>query len=651
MAYDFIDPDSLNGIPVNKKLYSGKGITIEGAPNPEEKLKFDINKTYGTPQKLLDNVVQVESSGNPYAINPESGAMGVGQFMPSTVAMLHKQGIEFNPFKANEAKAAMDYYINQLAKENNGDYVKAMKSYGGFKTKNPEKYLDQVLEGVDIVKSNPIFVDSESLSERTPNTIIPESELRPKSKTTLERELGIFARGATPAVTGAVIGAPAGPVGSIVGSMALPIGDVLNTGINAVTGGINKYAGTNISPLEMPSEVAQRWMTKAGLPVPETGPERLVETAGGALGSTAGQLPAFMNLAKTATSPFVKQLAETFSQSPKAQILAAPTGAVAGQATYEKTGSPVAAMAAGMVAGAPFGFKFNRGAINVPSQDALIAESNLLYDKVKNSGVSFDKKEFANAMQNIAKDLRQKGYSENVHTGIAGVLKELQDTTRPKDMLELQALRELIAGEQSDMKPKVKMLATELKNRFDDYVLNAPDTVIKGNKQGLQSWKEARTVYSKLSKAEIFDEMLEKSTRAASSPENSLTSQLRTLSNNPKRMRLFTQEEQDAIKQAATPGFLEKGLKGFGKFSPTNPLAALFNLELMHQLPYGIGSTIALGSAASKKLAGAQKVQNVTNLADMMRLGKAPELESRYKNIPATALRGLLSGQPTPKGQ
>jgi len=34
-----------------------------------------------------------------------------------------------------------------------------------------------------------------------------------------------------------------------------------------------------------------------------------------------------------------------------------------------------------------------------------------------------------------------------------------------------------------------------------------------------------------------------------------------------------------------------------------------------------------------------------------MRLGEIPKFESRAKNIPATALRGLLSGQPTPKGQ
>ena len=656
---DFIsDDDILSAIKGTKpssggeNIYSGKSVQIGGYTEPETKPVFNKTQTYGTPAKLLDNTIQVESSGNPLAVNPTSGAMGVGQFMPETVAMLHKQGVEFNPFNAEESRAAMDYYINTLAKKHGGDYTKAMAEYGGFKTKDPSQYLSKVLHEVDNTSYDPNLIADEQLLQEAKALNISPNELIEQQKLTPSRAAGLFARGMAPAVTGAAAGQlVAGPAGALVGSMALPAGDILNTGVNAVTGGINKIAGTNIPSLQMPSNMVSQWMTKAGLPVAQSTGERMIETAGSALGGTGGQVPALANLATTAASPMARNVAGQLAQVPVAQALASPLSAAVSQGVTEKTNNSNLGMAAGMATALPFGFKFNRGAINVPSQDALIAESNLLYDKVKNSGVSFDKKEFAKAMQNIAKDLEQKGYSENVHTGIAGVLKELQDTTTPKDMLKLQGLRELIAGEQSDMKPKVRMLATELKNRFDDYVLNAPDTVIKGNKQGLQSWKEARTVYSKLSKAEIFDEMLEKSTRAASSPENSLTSQLRTLSNNPKRMRLFTQEEQDAIKQAATPGFLEKGLKGFGKFSPTNPLAALFNLELMHQLPYGIGSTIALGSAASKKLAGAQKVQNVTNLADMMRLGKAPELESRYKNIPATALRGLLSGQSTPEGQ
>ena len=109
---------------------------------------FDPGKSYGTPSKLLDNLQQTESSGNAYAINPDSKAMGPYQFTPDTVAMLHKQGVRFDPFDPQQSRAAADYYVSQLAKQNGGDYSKAMASYGGFKNKDPSAYVGKVLSGV-----------------------------------------------------------------------------------------------------------------------------------------------------------------------------------------------------------------------------------------------------------------------------------------------------------------------------------------------------------------------------------------------------------------------------------------------------------------------------------------------------------------------
>ena len=336
MALDFVDPDSLVSAPVNLPG-SGKNVQVTGW-TPPESTKFDTKKSYGTPTKLLENVIQTESSGNPLAVNPTSGAMGVGQFMPETVAMLHKQGVEFNPFNAEESRAAMDYYISQLHKEHGGNYVKAMKAYGGFKTKDPEKYLDKVLQDVDLSEKNPLFVNPESLPG---STNIPESELQAKPNLTPARAAGLFTRGATPAVTGAAIGGTlAGPPGAIAGSMALPAGDVINTGINAVTGGINKYAGTNIPQLQMPSDVAQKWMTQAGLPEAKTGPERMIQTAGSALGGTAGELPAVTRLATTAASPVARNVAETLAANPFKQVAASAPSAVAGQMVYESEKIP-----------------------------------------------------------------------------------------------------------------------------------------------------------------------------------------------------------------------------------------------------------------------------------------------------------------------
>jgi soluble lytic murein transglycosylase-like protein len=113
---------------------------VQGEPSGVDK--------YGTPTKLLDNLMQTESSGNPLAVNKGSGAMGAFQFMPSTVAALKKQGITFNPFDANQSRDAASQYIQQLVKQNGGDYAKAMAAYGGFKTQSPDQYVGKVLAGV-----------------------------------------------------------------------------------------------------------------------------------------------------------------------------------------------------------------------------------------------------------------------------------------------------------------------------------------------------------------------------------------------------------------------------------------------------------------------------------------------------------------------
>jgi len=114
---------------------------------------FDPKKSYGTPAKLLDNLGMAESSNDPYAVNPSTKTMGKYQFDPHTVAMLHKQGVKFNPFDPDESRAAADYYIQQLVKKNGGDYNKAMAQYGGFVKSDPMAYVSKVMS--DVAPSTP----------------------------------------------------------------------------------------------------------------------------------------------------------------------------------------------------------------------------------------------------------------------------------------------------------------------------------------------------------------------------------------------------------------------------------------------------------------------------------------------------------------
>jgi hypothetical protein len=173
-------------------LRSQLGVTAQEPLAPEKskkveapKVSFEVSKTYGTPSKLLDNLELAESSGNPTAVHKDTKALGAYQFMPETAAMLHDQGVKFNPFDKQEARAAADYYISQLASKHGGDYEKAMAEYGGFKTKDATPYVSKVMKDVG-QSAQPNTMNIEGLKQALQKT--PEAEVKQELKVEQEKK-------------------------------------------------------------------------------------------------------------------------------------------------------------------------------------------------------------------------------------------------------------------------------------------------------------------------------------------------------------------------------------------------------------------------------------------------------------------------------
>jgi membrane-bound lytic murein transglycosylase B len=115
---------------------------------PETSAKQPAGKSASViTDELLDSLRRVESGKDKFAINKETKAMGPYQFLPETVQMLHKQGIEFNPFNEEQSRAAAKAYLEQLVQRNKGDVKKALADYGGFITKDPTAYVNKVTSG------------------------------------------------------------------------------------------------------------------------------------------------------------------------------------------------------------------------------------------------------------------------------------------------------------------------------------------------------------------------------------------------------------------------------------------------------------------------------------------------------------------------
>jgi len=455
----------------------------------------------------------------------------------------------------------------------------------------------------------------------------------------LGRGAELVARGMAQSVPSATAGYMAGgPVGGMIGSVAIPFGDTLNSIINRV-------AGTN---LRMPSEIVSTNLEKAGLRAPATQAGRVAEAAGAGLGGAASELSSMYNLAKSA-NPVLKQIGEEFTEKAGRQLATAPAAAGAGQYVGEETGSPFAGLLASLGVGSTAGINPLKKAKGAPTHEDLVFESKNLYDKAKESGVQFDTVKFADEMHGIGKSLRAEGYTPKAYPGIASVVEEMTNVQNPKDFTELQSIRKMIQGQQKSADPETRRLASILKDDFDNYLLSAPaQHITTGTPEGLKHWSEARNSYSRLKKSEIFDDMLQnaeldKSKFTQSGAENSMAQQLRQLAKNDKKMRTFTPEEQNAIREAAKGGNVQNMLKFYGRFAPTGPVSSLFAGGATALEPL-IGVPFATGAAGARMGAEAMRRNSVENLGAQMRLGKKPEFTPRYSPEQA-----LIGAQPASK--
>ena len=261
-----------------------------------------------------------------------------------------------------------------------------------------------------------------------------------------------------------------------------------------------------------------------------------------------------------------------------------------------------------------------------PSAETLAQQSSNLFKSAKESGVELNAKDFATNMASIGKELRNEGYDPRLYPKLAVALDEMTQAGIPKDFNELSTLRKFIQGAQKSADPDERRLATILKDDFDSYVANIPESsVVGGNKQGLADWKQARDTYAKLSKSEVFTDMLEnaqldKSKFSMSGIENSLAQQLRQLAKNEKKMRLFTAEEQEAIKKAAKGGVGQNALRFIGKFAPTSSVGSIAPiLATAANAPLGLAMTA--GGIGARYGATQMRKADVNKLAAMMRAG------------------------------
>ena len=457
------------------------------------------------------------------------------------------------------------------------------------------------------------------------------------------RKAGVAIRGATEALapvtagaaTGFALGGPVGAgVGALAGGLALPTADVL-------TAGYNKLVGGNV---RLPSQVISEMIPG---PRAESPAERVLQASTGALTGTGGSVAAGRGLAQMANIPVTAGTAPTVAPSiaaigreagraPIAQIITAPAATAVGQTVTEATGSPLAGLAAGTATGMAAGLRPTKRE-KAPSSEELLAQSKANYDILDKSPLQFNKQEFNQRMGLLPAHLETtEGYVSGVYPKVDAALTRLQ-ADRPKNVAEITALRKIIGNAASSTDASERRMGKILLDDFDNYILNAPPSaVVNADKAALDAWKAARADYAKVKKAELIEDIVSRAEVSQGGKEATIAQGLSALAKNEKKMRFFTAEEQEAIRQAAKGGTLQTMLRTIGKFTPMTPAAAIFTAVS----PFG-AYTAAAGLGA-RELATARRMQQVGRLTEQMRLGAEPKvLESPFVNEPVFFSRGV----------
>ncbi len=256
-----------------------------------------------------------------------------------------------------------------------------------------------------------------------------------------------------------------------------------------------------------------------------------------------------------------------------------------------------------------------------PSEQALSNIADGAFQRAKKEGVEIDTQKFVNDAQDIIIDLRELGYDARLHPKVAVAIEVLTNPDMPKDLSELKTIRTFIKDSQGSQDRTERKIGTVLKQRFDEYLATMPkENLTGGSKEGLRAWREGQMAYSRLGKSQIFTEMMERAEIDAKNigVEKSLANQLDALAKNPKRMRMFTKEEQEMITEAAKGGNIQNTLKFIGKFAPTNAVTGIFGGGAMAAEPT-VGIPLVVAASGAKMGATKMRKTQIEKLAEAMR--------------------------------
>lgn len=428
--------------------------------------------------------------------------------------------------------------------------------------------------------------------------------------------------------------------------------------LEGVRGATNLGLGLIGSERRVPSvaQAQSQMLTGAGLPMPETGVERAAQAGMQALTGAAGMARALPG------TVFGQDLAR---QLPAAAVTGATAEPIA-EKTKEITGSDLAATAAGVGLGALLGSSAGRGVGSlidridagkqpVATIDSVRQAAQRAYNSVSEQGIVLGQPSAQAMVKNVRNALDDARYLPENAPDVQNVLKRFEAVTSRGNVKfdDIDQLRQMANDLKANQDPNIRRLSGVMVKEIDDFVARlSPKDVVAGEggiDEAVKTLSNARKDWRNLSRATTIDDILNTAEVRASNPNASESELIRQgfirLAANKEKMRVFSQDEQNAIKAVAKGGSLDPLLSFVAKFDPTrrNVLgagavgAAAYKPEVALPL---IGAGV-----------GAEAMQDLLRRRNAQRLMSSLLTGSVQPPPASTVPQGLFFGAMTTPGQ
>lgn len=300
----------------------------------------------------------------------------------------------------------------------------------------------------------------------------------------------------------------------------------------------------------------------------------------------------------------------------------------------DKTGLPYVGGLMGAVPEAAlniFGLKAGKGALKpkaaapeaVPTTAQLSRASAAAYKAADDAGVVIAPQSTARVvgMFKEVADAENLGKLPPKLKEASDVLRERSEAKQPLTLKDADKVRQLINDAKASTDAADRRLAKIVQTKYDKYIneLTPEDTLAGDAPTAVASLKDARELYKRQKNSELVDN-IEK--HAANTGETNYTQagneaalrrEFLRIVNNEKKARMFTPEQQAAMRTVAAPGAWANTLRNVGK---TDPMKGGIPAVSATILGGGLGSAFGPAGAVGGGLLGPALLGGISHLAN-----------------------------------